>query len=118
MKSFDFIVVGGGTSGTVTAEKLIKNGHTVLLLEEGKKNSNPILAMPAGWIPMLDGSPYLKFYKSIPQPQLNNSQHDIAQAKILGGGSSINGMVYMRGKPSDYNKWVEETGDKDGVGNL
>jgi choline dehydrogenase len=112
MKSFDFIVVGGGTSGTVTAEKLIRNGHTVLLLEEGRRNSNPILAMPAGWIPMLDGSPYLKFFKSIPQPQLNNRQHDIAQAKILGGGSSINGMVYMRGKPSDYNKWVEETGDQ------
>ena len=112
MKTFDFIVVGGGTSGTVTAEKLIKNGYSVLIIEEGKKNNNPLLSMPAGWIPMLDGSPYLKFYKSIPQTQLNNRQHDIAQAKILGGGSSVNGMVYMRGKPSDYNSWVEETGDK------
>ena len=107
MNAFDFIIVGGGTSGTVTAEKLIKNGHSVLIIEEGKKNNNPFLSMPAGWIPMLDGSPYLKFYKSIPQPQLGNRQHDIAQAKILGGGSSVNGMVYMRGKPSDYDKWVE-----------
>ena len=112
MKTFDFIIVGGGTSGTVTAEKLIKNGHTVLIIEEGKKNSNPLLSMPAGWIPMLEGSPYLKFYKSIPQPQLGNRQHDIAQAKVFGGGSSINGMVYMRGKPSDYSKWVDATGDK------
>ena len=112
MKSFDFIVVGGGTSGTVTAEKLVKNGYSVLIIEEGKKNNNPLLSMPAGWIPMLDGSPYLKFYKSTPQTQLNNRQHDIAQAKILGGGSSVNGMVYMRGKPSDYNSWAEETGDK------
>ena len=112
MKTFDFIIVGGGTSGTVTAAKLVKNGHSVLLLEEGGKNSNPLLSMPAGWIPMLDGSPYLKFYKSIAQPQLNNRQHDIAQAKILGGGSSVNGMVYMRGKPSDYQKWVSETGDE------
>ena len=112
MKTFDFIIVGGGTSGTVTAEKLINNGFSVLIIEEGKKNSNPILSMPAGWIPMLDGSPYLKFYKSIPQPQLDNRQHDIAQAKIFGGGSSVNGMVYMRGKPSDYNSWVEATGDK------
>ena len=112
MLSFDFIIVGGGTSGTVTAEKLIKNGHTVLIIEEGKKNSNPFLSMPAGWIPMLEGSPYLKFYKSSPQPQLGNRQHDIAQAKIFGGGSSVNGMVYMRGKPSDYDKWVNETGDK------
>ena len=112
MKTFDFIIVGGGTSGTVTAEKLIKNGHTVLIIEEGKKNSNPLLSMPAGWIPMLEGSPYLKFYKSIPQPQLGNRQHDIAQAKVFGGGSSVNGMVYMRGKPSDYAKWVDATGDK------
>ena len=111
MKTYDFIIVGGGTSGTVTAEKLIRNGNTVLIIEEGKKNNNPLLSMPAGWIPMLEGSPYLKFYKSIPQPQLDNRQHDIAQAKVFGGGSSINGMVYMRGKPSDYDKWVEETGD-------
>lgn len=112
MKTFDFIVIGGGTSGTVTAEKLVRNGHKVLVIEEGKKNNNPFLSMPAGWIPMLDGSPYLKFYKSIPQPQLGNRQHDIAQAKVLGGGSSVNGMVYMRGKPADYDKWVHETGDQ------
>ena len=111
MKTFDFIIVGGGTSGTITATKLVENGHSVLLIEEGGNNNNPLLSMPAGWIPMLDGSPYLKFYKSIVQPQLNNRQHDIAQAKVLGGGSSVNGMVYMRGKPSDYQKWVEETGD-------
>jgi choline dehydrogenase-like flavoprotein len=112
MKTYDFIIVGGGTSGTVTAAKLVKKGHSVLLIEEGRRNNNPLLSMPAGWIPMLDGSPYLKFYKSIAQPQLNNRQHDIAQAKVLGGGSSVNGMVYMRGKPSDYQKWVEETGDE------
>ena len=112
MKTYDFIIVGGGTSGTVTAAKLVKNGYSVLLIEEGRRNNNPLLSMPAGWIPMLDGSPYLKFYKSIAQPQLNNRQHDIAQAKVLGGGSSVNGMVYMRGKPSDYQKWVDETGDE------
>jgi choline dehydrogenase len=50
MKSFDFIVVGGGTSGTVTAEKLIKNGYSVLIIEEGKKNNNPLLSMPAGYL--------------------------------------------------------------------
>ena len=95
MKTFDFIIVGGGTSGTVTAEKLIRNGHTVLIIEEGKKNSNPLLSMPAGWIPMLEGSPYLKFYKSIPQPQLGNRQHDIAQAKVFGGGSSVLSLIHI-----------------------
>ena len=109
MKKYDYIIIGGGSSGLVTASKLIKHGFNVLIIEEGQKNNNPILKMPAGWIPMLSGSPYQKFYKSIPQKQLNNRQHDIAQAKILGGGSSINGMVYMRGKPSDYKNWKIDT---------
>lgn len=112
MKTFDFIIVGGGTSGTVTTEKLVSQGHSVLLLEEGHKNRNPFLSMPAGWLTLLNGSPYLKFYKSTPQAQLNNRQHDIAQAKILGGGSSVNAMVYMRGKPSDYENWVKKTSDQ------
>ena len=111
-KTYDFIIVGGGSSGLTTTAKLVKNGASVLVIEEGKRSNSPFLSMPAAWIKGLDGSPYLKFYKSIPQKQLNDRQHDIAQAKILGGGSSVNGMVYMRGKPSDYNRWEETTGDK------
>jgi len=111
-KKYDFIVVGGGTSGSITASKLVKNNASVLMIEEGKRSNSLLLSMPAGWIKGLDRSPHLKFHKSIPQKQLNDRQHDIAQAKILGGGSSINGMVYMRGKPSDYNRWEESTGDK------
>ena len=109
--SFDFIIVGGGTAGSVTASKLVKSGAKVLIIEEGGANKNPFLQMPAAWITMLSGSSYLKFHKSIPQQQLNGRQHDIAQAKILGGGSSVNAMVYMRGKPSDYEKWKESTKD-------
>ena len=110
-KKYDFIIAGGGTSGIITATKLIEHGASVLILEEGIKSNNLLLSMPAGWIKGLENSPYLKFYESIPQKQLNNRQHFIAQAKTLGGGSKVNGMVYMRGKPSDYNKWEEETED-------
>ena len=110
-KTYDFIFVGGGTSGIITASKLVQKGASVLIVEEGKKSNSLLLSMPAGWIKGLENSPYLKFYKSVEQKQLNGRQHDIAQAKTLGGGSKINGMVYMRGKPSDYNKWYEETGD-------
>ena len=106
-KKYDFIIAGGGTSGIITATKLIEHGASVLILEEGIKSNNLLLSMPAGWIKGLENSPYLKFYESIPQKQLNNRQHFIAQAKTLGGGSKVNGMVYMRGKPSDYNKWEE-----------
>ena len=64
-KTYDFIVVGGGTSGIVTASKLIKNGAAVLILEEGIKSNSLLLSMPAGWIKGLENSPYLRFYKYI-----------------------------------------------------
>ena len=110
-QTYDFIIVGGGTSGIITATKLVQKGASVLIIEEGIKSNSLLLSMPAGWIKGLENSPHLSFYKSIPQKQLNGRQHDIAQAKTLGGGSKINGMVYMRGKPSDYKKWEEDTGD-------
>ena len=91
---------------------LVKENANILLIEEGGDYINPFLKMPAGFIPMLDGSPYHRFHKTILQTQLNNRQHDIAQGKILGGGSSINGMVYMRGRPSDYEVWEKEVDDK------
>ncbi len=112
MSSYDFIIVGGGSSGSVTTSKLVKKGYKVLLIEEGSRSNSFLFPMPGYWIKRLEGSRHLKFYKSVPQKQLNNRQHDIAQAKILGGGSSVNGMVYMRGKPSDYNRWEDSTGDK------
>ena len=108
---FDYIIVGGGSSGCVTANKLVKHHANVLLIEEGGDYKNPFLKMPAGFIPMLNGSPYHRFHKTTNQGQLNNRQHEIAQGKILGGGSSINGMVYMRGRPSDYQVWEEEVND-------
>ena len=107
--NYDYIIIGGGSSGCVTANKLIQNNAKVLIVEEGGSNWNPLLKMPAGFIPMLKGSPYHRFHKSIPQKQLNGRRHDIAQGKVLGGGSTINGMVYMRGRPSDYDKWKSST---------
>ena len=79
---YDYIIIGGGSSGCVTANKLINNEAKVLILEEGGDYKNPFLKMPAGFIPMLDGSPYHRFHKTIPQQQLNGRQHDIAQVKF------------------------------------
>ena len=110
--NYDYIIIGGGSSGCVTANKLVNANANVLIIEEGGSYNNPFLKMPAGFIPMLEGSPYHRFHKTIPQKQLNGRQHEIAQAKILGGGSSINGMVYMRGRPSDYKNWEKEINDE------
>ena len=115
--NYDYIIVGGGSAGCVTANKLVsQHGARVLLLEAGSKNSHPLLSMPAGFMKMLEGSQYLNFHKTIPQKQLDNRIHAVPQANVLGGGSSVNAMVYIRGRPSDYDLWEKATkGQKNSI---
>ncbi|MEM7443847.1 MAG: GMC family oxidoreductase N-terminal domain-containing protein [Pseudomonadota bacterium] len=110
---YDYIIVGGGSAGCVTAGRLVGEfGARVLLLEQGGSDRHPLLRMPAGFIKMLKGSRYLTFHKTLPQEQLDGRVHDLPQGHVLGGGSTVNAMVYMRGRPSDYQHWVDATGDE------
>ena len=110
---YDYIIVGGGSSGCVTATTLVRQyGARVLLLEAGSPNNHPLLKMPSGFIKMLAGSQYLNFHKTIPQKQLDNRIHEVPQAKVLGGGSTVNAQVYMRGRPSDFEHWEKATHHK------
>jgi hypothetical protein len=103
---YDYIVVGAGSSGCVTASRLVRDhGARVLLLEAGKRDRHPLFKMPAGFIKLLNGSPFLTFHQTVPQPQLGGRTHELPQGHVLGGGSTINGMVYMRGRPADYEEW-------------
>jgi len=102
---FGHIVVGGGSSGCVAAARLVSGGARVLLLEAGYSHRHPLLDMPPGIFKMINGSKYMRYHKTIPQPHLDGRQHDIPQANVLGGGSSVNAQVYMRGRPSDYDEW-------------
>lgn len=103
---FDYIVVGGGSSGSVVAAKLADKGRAkVLLLESGYSHRHPLLDMAPGMFKLINGSKYMKYHKTVPQPQLDNRTHDIPQGHVLGGGSSVNAQVYMRGRPSDYDEW-------------
>lgn len=109
---YDYIIIGGGSAGCVAAGRLVGEfGARVLLLEQGGSDRHPLLRMPAGFIKMLKGSRYLTFHTTLPQDQLDGRIHDLPQGHVLGGGSTVNAMVYMRGRPSDYRKWVEATGD-------
>lgn len=115
MADYDYIIVGGGSSGCVAAARLVSDfGARVLLLEAGPSNAHPLLKMPAGFVKMLSGSKYLTFHQTVPQPQLDGRIHEVPQGHVLGGGSSVNAMVYMRGRPSDYAHWDQVTG---GAGN-
>ena len=107
--AFDYIVVGGGSGGAVAAARLVRQGDArVLLLEAGYSHRHPLLDMPPGIFKMINGSKYMRYHKTVPQPHLDNRVHDIPQGNVLGGGSSVNAQVYMRGRPDDYDAWNEE----------
>ena len=107
-RRYDFIVVGGGSSGCVAAARLVTEGDArVLLLEAGHSHRHPLLDMPPGIFKMINGSKYMRYHKTVPQEHLGGRVHDIPQANVLGGGSSVNAQVYMRGRPSDYDEWHE-----------
>ena len=109
--NFDYIVVGGGSAGCVTTNRLVgRHDASVLLLEAGLPDNSPLIRMPAGFFKFLNGSKFLTEHESIPQDSLNGRKQYIWQANVLGGGSSVNAMVYMRGRPSDYDHWDEVTG--------
>jgi choline dehydrogenase-like flavoprotein len=111
---FDYIVVGGGSSGCVAAGRLVKGGARVLLLEAGHSHRHPLLDMPPGIFKMINGSKFMRYHTTVPQEHLGGRQHDIPQGNVLGGGSSVNAQVYMRGRPSDYDAWHEVLrGDND-----
>lgn len=111
MRDFDYIVVGGGSAGCVAAWRLVKEfGARVLLLEAGPRQMSPIMHMPAGYMKFLAHDTYLSMHEMTPQSQLDGRGTIVPQAKVLGGGSSVNAMVYMRGQKADYDRWAEFLG--------
>jgi choline dehydrogenase-like flavoprotein len=80
---------------------------TVLLLEGGHSHRHPLLDMPPGIFKMINGSKFMRYHQTVPQDHLDNRVHDIPQGNVLGGGSSVNAQVYMRGRPADYDAWHE-----------
>lgn len=108
MQGFDYIVVGGGSAGCVLATLLSDNPCArVCLIEAGQRDTNPLIHMPIGFAKMTTG-PLTWGLTTVPQKHANNRKIPYVQAKVLGGGSSINAEVYTRGHPSDYDRWVEE----------
>ena len=110
-EQYDYIVVGGGSSGCLTAGRLVKDhGARVLLLEAGPSDRNPLVDMPAGFIKLLGVDKFMWFYETARQERLGGRAPIIPQGKILGGGSSVNAMIYVRGQATDYDPWEESSG--------
>ena len=113
MTGFDYIIVGGGSAGCLVAARLAReSGARVLLLEQGGRDSNPLIHMPAGYIKLLARSDHMTFHQPDHDPLLAGRAPVIPQGKVLGGGSSVNAMVYIRGQREDYDRWECLTRDR------
>ncbi len=103
---FDYIVVGAGSAGCVLANRLSADGkHSVLLLEAGPKDTNLWIHVPLGYGKLFKEKSVNWMYQTEPEPGLNGRQVFQPRGKVLGGSSSINGLLYVRGQHEDYDRW-------------
>lgn len=110
--TFDYIVIGGGTAGALMCNRLSANQRKrVLLIEAGRKDDYHWIHIPVGYLYCI-GNPRTDWlYSTEPDPGLNGRTLRYPRGKTLGGSSSINGMIYMRGQSRDYDQWAQLTGD-------
>ena len=105
-EQYDFIVVGAGAAGSVLAAELSASGAQVLIIESGGPDDAPTIANPSVWFYNVGGP--LDYHLPIaPSPRLNNRKFNMALGHVLGGGTSINAMVWIRGMQRDYDGWAE-----------
>ena len=104
---FDYVIVGGGSAGCVLAGRLSEDPEvSVCLLEAGRPDKSALIHMPAGVIGLLPYKKYNWAFETVPQKGLNGRTGFQPRGKTLGGSSSINAMVYIRGHASDYDDWA------------
>jgi len=107
-KSYDIIIVGGGSSACAAAYDLVRSGRvSVLMIEAGKRARDPWMNIPGTFVKALQKGVHTRMYHSAPEPQINNQQYAIPVGYVLGGGSAVNVMNYQRGGAADYADWVE-----------
>ena len=106
MSNYDYIIIGAGSAGCVLASRLSENPqHRVLLLEYGGSDRSILIQMPTALSIPMNMPKFNWGFESLPEPGLDNRVMDCPRGKVLGGSSSINGMVYVRGHARDFDEW-------------
>lgn len=102
---FDYVVIGAGSAGCVLACRLIEAGMKVALIEEGPTDQHMFVKMPGAFVRLI-GTERTYLYEGEPQQELAGRSPIVPQGRMLGGGSSVNAMIYVRGQPQDYDDWA------------
>lgn len=107
----DYVVMGAGSAGSVVVRRLIDAGYSVHVIEAGPVDTDPAIHSPQGWPVLLGGAQDWGLFTT-PQKHAANRRIFWPRGRVLGGSSSLNGMIYVRGHASDYDGWAKETGDQ------
>ncbi|SLN64630.1 Oxygen-dependent choline dehydrogenase [Roseovarius litorisediminis] len=107
----DYVIVGAGSAGCAMAYRLSEAGKSVLVIEHGGTDAGPFIQMPGALSYPMNMKRYDWGYRSEPEPHLNNRELACPRGKVIGGSSSINGMVYVRGHACDYDHWRDQGAD-------
>ena len=104
----DYVIVGAGSAGCVLANRLTEDPATrVVLIEAGGKDWNPLIHIPAGYMKLLDHKQLTWGFKAEADPGTNGRAIAYPRGRVLGGSSSINGLIYIRSQPEDYDHWAQ-----------
>jgi len=114
----DYVIVGAGSAGCAMAYRLSEAGHSVLVIEHGGTDAGPFIQMPGALSYPMNMARYDWGYQSEPEPHLGNRRLACPRGKVIGGSSSINGMVYVRGHACDYDHWRDQGADGWGYGDV
>lgn len=106
-QTYDYVVAGGGSAGCVVTHRLVQAGHSVLMLEAGPKDDSMYVRMPATFVRVI-GTDRSWLYETEAQAGAGGRKMTVPQGRMLGGGSSLNAMVYIRGTPEDYDDWATQ----------